>query len=472
MRIGLPGVDPGPPAAPAFSRRTSALLLVGLGLLLALRLPGAWAEGRFQDEEATIFLAFAWNYPWHEALLRPFGGYLNLPVNVITLGLARMVQHGLLPLEHAPYATMVTGLLAQLTVAAVLLRARSHAFAGRAAVLAGLLYLAVAPLTEEVWLNAMHIQFHLALATALLLGVAPATGRPGRIGETALLILAPLSGPGAIVFLPLFIARAAIERDRARWRQAALLGAGAAIQLLLFYSGDAGRGAGLDPVSAVTALGLRTIALALLGVAQAKTLGSIAGDQYLAGAIPWELAIFAGLVFAALLLIALRRRDEALWLFFAAIAAGLLSVTFGIATRFAEDAFLVRSGPRYNYLPIMLFFWGVLALAARPAFPGRGVVRAGVAAMLIVGLYYYPKPRAAYAAGPGWRAEVRIWRADPTHQLAVWPEPWRADLSGSARPCPPPATPTTPDIPRYCAAGWSASFESRPQPLAPDGERE
>ena len=228
MRIGLPGVDPGPPAAPAFSRRTSALLLVGLGLLLALRLPGAWAEGRFQDEEATIFLAFAWNYPWHGAL----------------------------------------------------------------------------------------------------------------------------------------------------------------------------------------------------------------------------------------------------WLFLAAIAAGLVSVTFGIATRFADDAFLVRSGPRYNYLPIMLFFWGVLALAARPAFPGRGVVRAGVAAMLIVGLYYYPKPRAAYAAGPGWRAEVRTWRADPTHQLAVWPEPWRADLSGSARPCPPPATPTTPDIPRYCAAGWSASFESRPQPLAPGGERE
>ncbi len=472
MRFRLPGADAGPPRGPAFSGWTAAALLMGLALLLALRLPGAWAEGRFQDEEATIFLAFAWNYPWHEALWRPFGGYLNLPVNAVTLGLARLVQHGLLPLEAAPYVTMISGLLAQLTVAAILLRACSHAFAGRTAVLAALLYLAIAPLTEEVWLNAMHIQFHLALATALLLAVAPATGRAGRIGEGALLILAPLSGPGAIVFLPLFAARAAFDRDRARWRQAGLLGAGAAIQLLFFYSSGAGRGAALDPVSAVAALGLRTIGLAFLGVQQAKKLGSTAGDQFLAGDIPWTTAIVAGIIFAALLFAALRRRDEALWLFLSAIAAGLVSVTFGIATRFPDDAFLVRSGPRYNYLPIMLFFWGVLALVARPAFRGRWAARAGVAVMLVVGLYYYPKPRAAYAQGPGWRAEVKAWRADSTYALAVWPQPWRADFSGTGKPCPPLGSIMKPGIPRYCAVSWGASFESRPGELAPGGERE
>jgi hypothetical protein len=79
--------------------------------------------------------------------------------------------------------------------------------------------------------------------------------------------------------------------------------------------------------------------------------------------------------------------------------------------------------------------------------------------MLLNGAYYYRIPLDDFADGPSWPAEVRAWRADHHHPLAVWPRPWTADLSDEVHTCSPPGPNLAQSTdPRYCESGWIAGF--------------
>lgn len=54
-------------------------------LIVMVRLPMAWVQGRFLGEEGTVFFAYAWHHSAGDALWRSFGGYLNLGANAFTL---------------------------------------------------------------------------------------------------------------------------------------------------------------------------------------------------------------------------------------------------------------------------------------------------------------------------------------------------------------------------------------------------
>ena len=77
-------------------------LLTLFALIVIFRLPNAWVHGRFQDEEATVFLAYAWHHPSVEALFRPFAGYWNFGANATTVLLSQLVKNGVVPLERRP----------------------------------------------------------------------------------------------------------------------------------------------------------------------------------------------------------------------------------------------------------------------------------------------------------------------------------------------------------------------------------
>ena len=68
------------------------MLLALFVLIVIMRLPLVWANGRFLGEEGAVFFAFAWHHGTIEALFRSFGGYLNLAANGATLGAARLVR--------------------------------------------------------------------------------------------------------------------------------------------------------------------------------------------------------------------------------------------------------------------------------------------------------------------------------------------------------------------------------------------
>jgi hypothetical protein len=434
-------------------------LLMGFALLVIFRLPHAWAQGRFLDEEGSIFFAYAWHRPAVEALFRPFGGYLNIGATGTTLLAARLVRAGYLPLEYAPYLTMVTALLFQLLPAALILTGRGRWLANRWAVLASLLILAVCPKTEEVFVNVLHIQFHLALCAALILALEIPRSRVARIGYGIMLLLAPLCGPGAIVLLPFFALRSLIDRDPARLAQTAVFAAGTALQMLLFFSPSPVRGHFLDPATLASIMFVRVAALPFCSASLANGLGRWIHASYSAGGVGWWAAVAGSMAyFGALIGLAIRdRRDAAIWLIVPGLAIAAASFGGGMIAADPREWFSVGSGERYNFLPLVLLSLGLVALAMRPGGRYRRVCVGLCFLMLALGAIAYPKPLKELSQGPAWSDEVAAWRRNHDYPLLVWPKAWSADLSDHDRPCSPlKLNGGASSDPSYCESVWLA----------------
>lgn len=445
---------------PAFTGWKRWALLAAFVLLVALRLPNAWTHGRFQDEEATVFLAYAWHFPWQVALFRSFAGYWNLGANASTVLLAGLVRDGLIPIERAPYFTMLLGLTFQAVPALLILTGRASWLANRMAVVAALLVIAISPATEEISFNVIHIQFYLALSAGIILALELPTGRVARVGYPLILFLAPLCGPGAIVILPLFALRWLVERERGRLVQLLTFSAGAAIQLLIFYGGSVARGHLADPGTVAVAMFLRQIVLPLGGIDLAARVGSTLYFSRYGGGAGWLwIAAVMVIIVAALLVEAVRRRDSAIWLLLAGLGISAASLGFGMVIAAPVSYFRVVDGERYNFLPNVLIGLALIVLATRPATRLRPFYLALCLIILVVGASQYRSTLAGFTDGPDWPGETRAWRIDHDHPLAVWPSPWAADLSDRAHPCTaPPTRKGRPGDPRYCESGWIAGF--------------
>lgn len=452
-------------AGPALTPKACTILLALFAALVILRLPGAWAHGRFLDEEATVFLAYAWHHPVQDALFRPFAGYWNLGADGAAALSVGLVKQGVVPLRYAPYLTMTLSLATQLLPAVLLLTGSAPWLARRIAVVTAVLLLALAPSTEEVFFNILHIQFHLALCAALILALDPPVSASGKLSYALLLFAAPLCGPLAMVLAPLFAARTLIDREAARLVQVGALVAGAALQFVFFYGASPMRGHffGFGTIAAVGFV--RLLALPALGFRIANGIGN---DVYRSWAVAgrgwWSAAAASTMAFTLLTVVAARRRDGAIWLALAALSVAAVTFGYGMVIIDPHDLFSAGAGERYQFLPIVLLGWALLALAERP---DREVARVGklICALIVAtGAIDYAWPLPAFANGPSWPAEVSAWQRDHSHPLAVWPRPWTADLTDRSVTCSPVgADPARSGDPRYCESGWVAGFH-RPRP--------
>jgi hypothetical protein len=276
-------------------------------------------------------------------------------------------------------------------------------------------------------------------------------------------MLGPLCGPGAIVFLPLFVLRALVERDRQRTLQALILGAGAAVQLLIFYGASPVRGVAVEPSVLLASLFIRLVVLPLGGPLSMALLGLAAReDQVAGGTLVMQLAAASIVTMILVILWVLQRRDNARWLFAAALLVAFVSLGLGsiarpeVASRIALSGI---AGARYNFLPVALLSLTVLALEAREVGWSYKLAKCLTAALLLVAATFYPLTSPLYKRGPSWSAEVTTWRANPTYGLVAWPKDYRADLSGRRFKCPNRAVPPGDAAhPRYCESGWLTSF--------------
>lgn len=434
-------------------------LLLAFALLLALRLPDAWTHGRFQDEEATVFLAYAWHHTWPDALFRPFAGYWNLGANASTVLVAQLVKGGVLPLERAPYVTMIIGLAFQILPGVLILTGKARWLANRRAVIAALLMIAIMPATSEISFNVLHIQFHLALCAGVILALDVPDGRLARFGYQLMLFLGPLCGPGAIVLLPFFALRAFLDRDADRGWQFAALGIGAALQLLIFYGPSPVRGHPIYPALIPAVMFVRMIALPAVGIQLGNRVAQAIVDSLLAGGVlVWVVCAVTVILFALLIWNAAKRRDAAVWLALSGLSISAVTFGVGMATLNPLSAFNIQGGERYNFLPLVMIGLALLVMAMRTELR-KSVYALLCVIMLLTGAYHYQLPLADFAHGPSWPDEVRAWRADPNHPLAVWPRPWLADLSDNSQKCLPPGpNPAHSTQPRYCESGWLSGF--------------
>ena len=395
------------------------MLLIFAALLVA-RMPNVLLHGRLWAEEGKVFYQMAASTPWYLALFKPYGGYLNLAANA-----APVFAHAAVPLAAAPWITIGTGLFFQCCPAILLLCSRDAWLEPWPVKAAALLLIATPPLLEEVWLQTLHSQFHLALCCALIL----ALDLPGprlRIFSTAMLVLAPLCGVLAGALVPFFLLRAALDRSRQRLIQAALLGAGLAAQLLLFMSHQVGRSYGIGPILLLCVVYLRQIVSVLVGVQAAHDAADALRAQIAARIFPWQ-AVLVTIGSACLLVTALLRRRQVafLWLFAAACLLGWLGYVGAIGGR--REFLIIGFGERYIFLPEVLTALVILGLATGPRRPDRWIAGALTAWLIVIGFNDLSTPTAT-RSGPDWQIEVAAWQLDHAHRIMIWPTGWFMNL--------------------------------------------
>ncbi len=381
-------------------------------------MPDIILTGRFWCEEGNVFFHNAWVMPPFQALFNSFGGYLNLAANAGTLA-----ARWLLPVALAPYLTITLSLLVQLCPPLLLLQAQDAWLQPVCVRIAAVLLILFVPAVEEVWLHTLHCQFHLALCVGIILVLQ---AEPWRVSwfRYGLLFLAPLCGPGAIAFLPIYAVRAVVERDRARVCQLAALTLSSVLQLGLFYRHEHSRGYAFNPVILLDVFAIRHLYLPFLGIVWTDHLAPLVAARLHAGFVPKVATALPVLVFGPYLVLTLWRRQTrpAFWLLLAGGLIGCASY-FG-ALGGAEGLIHARAGGRYIFVPQALFSLSILALAATSTGWARRGAWVVVAWLLVLGGAEYVQPWPFIAHGPSWRAEVAKWEADPSYRLHVWSADW------------------------------------------------
>ena len=401
---------------------TRATILALFAILVLVRMPEIVLKGRFWAEEGRIFFATAWTLPPLQALFNSYGGYLNLVTNAATLA-ARL----LMPLRLAPYVTIAVGLAFQLLPPLLLLTARDEWLAPMRIRAAGVLLLLLVPGTEEIWLQSLHCQFELTLCCGIILALEPTTGF-AALPRLAILALTPLCGPGGIVLIPLFLARAALDRSRARLLQGLTFAAGSAIQLLVFLEPFAGRAYRIDPVMVFCVVAIRHVVEPFFGLKVAYLAGDDVQRQLSAGHVPVWPVLLTMIVFvpASILTLRAKRAAASSWLL-AAAGATALAAYYG-AIGGAAILIKAQSGERYVFVPQALLGLAILAFAATASRSAARAASVAVVWLIVVGAGTYVATLKGIRNGPAWRDEVQAWQRDPSHVIRIWPEGWTVTL--------------------------------------------
>ena len=409
-------------------RAVRVAVLAALAVLICWRMPEIILKERFWAEEGLYFFPAAWTKSPLWVLTWNDGGYLNLVASV-----GALAARYLAPLRHAPDVTIGISLLVQLVTPALLLGAEDEWLRPPPVRLLACLLVILVPASEEVWLNTLHGQFHLTLASAVTAALRVPHGRAARTRRLLVLLLAALSGPGPFALLPVAALRACLERpaERApRWAQVAALGVGVGLQLAFFFGIDPTRQLRLRPGLFLGLLSVRYVLVSFLGVEHATQIVHGSG-QHGSGQHAPHLALWMELLpfctIAPLILAGLRRSSTVVvWLGAAALALALLCELGAIGA--AGVMLDPHWGERYAYAPQALFALAVLALAATAHGLTRWLAAGAAVWLLVTGARDYRRTWDFVGDGPSWRVESALWQRDHAHRIALWPKGWSVRL--------------------------------------------
>lgn len=291
---------------------------------------------------------------------------------------------------------------------------------------AGLLLILTPPIAEEIWLSPVTSQYHLMVCTGLILAFEVRTGPIGLL-KILLLAFAGLTGPGPTLAAPLFVTRACIDRSWPRAIQAAVLSAGALIEIAVFcVHPEPGRHLGISASLLLHVIYVKHLLVPFLGpslaVAAANGLGNV---SVLAGwpfPVVVSLLALSGLIIAALM----TRAREVQWLCAAALTMMLLSY-FG-ALGGQANLLHIYFGARYYYAPQVLLGLTLLGVARTGPAIGRSLAIVLVSWLLLVGTKSYRSISPEMARGPSWRDQVVLWRAEQGRPITLWPPTFQIHL--------------------------------------------
>jgi len=418
------------PAQPAVSRSVTftlagrVFLLAVFAALVALRIPGV-LQGRLWAEDG-LFLLDALRLPWWQALTTPHTGYID----VVASGAMLIVTHAT-DLEHVALASVLMALIIQLCPAVLLVTSRCEWLRPRWVRLIALLLILAPPIAGEVWLSPVTSQYHLMVCTGLILAFPVGTGPAGAF-QILLLALAGLTGPGPALTAPLFVIRAYLDRSWPRAIQAAVLSAGALIEIAVFWMHpEPNRHLGIGVTLLLRVIYVKNLLVPFLGpywaflVANGLGKASILGNWPLLPVVVSLLALI-GLTVA----VVTTRAREVQWLYVAALVMMVLSYfgTLGGQANLQNIYF----GGRYYYAPQVLLNLTLLGVARTGPAIGRGLAIVLVSWLLLVGIKTYRSVNPEMSQGPSWRDQVNLWRSDRGRAVTLWPPTFQIHLDALA----------------------------------------
>lgn len=379
----------------ALSPGKKAAVLLAAVAVLAVRRPEQFQRPQFWAEDGNLFFLQALTLK-SGSLLLPYNGYHHLLLRLAALA------GDLLPVAAVPAYYVAIAICAALAVSALCLSSRVPLPPGARVVLA--LAVTLAPVRHEVFLTLTNAQWILALAQLLVLISSEPASRQQSLFDLLLVALLGLTGPFVVVFLPLYLARAALRRTRAAAALAAVAAACAAVQLVHLHP-DRAAGTLADP-------GLIQVLPALVGPLFGGRLFHLPGSLVVLG-----LMNLGGLLlYLALARSALRRKAPELLLPLLGGAAVLLSASYA----FRGSAGALLASPRYFYIPSVTLLW---ALAATGTQAARAALALSFAASISMvtrkeRLIDYDWPNSSACIGvrtpcrvplnpPGWVLEVK-----------------------------------------------------------------
>jgi hypothetical protein len=357
--------------------RHLAVFAAGFAVLL-LRRPETLTRAEFWNEDGQVFYIGSFFGSALDQLTRSYAGYLHTVPRLVAW-LERLVDVTMAPLVGNAIALLIVAGIATWIASDRL----ANVLPSRASRLILAALLIVLPGSWETLGSITLVQFYLGifLILASLADGAPRS-RWAQVAEVVALMLAALSGPFSVLFVPLHVARAWIRRDRWAIITAAVVGACALLQLLAIALGT--RSPEIPTIAGAAALLV------------ARVWSTVIGDFWLGGAIQAQpgivlvlvaTAVLVGLVMAASSRLGTRVR---LTIAYAAAATVAAALTGDVAT-FPASSFL---GSRYFLIPTFLLALGLVAWAGaptrpRPAAPAaaRSPDLAGLAGVALAGLF-------------------------------------------------------------------------------------
>jgi hypothetical protein len=310
------------------------------------REPLAYTQPQLWAEDGPIFFVESYLLGW-SAVLHPYAGYYPLYQRLA----AAVCVH--LPIASVATAFAACNALAQLTVGWLCLSRRL--LAPRWARVAMGAAVTLAPAQNEVFNKLVNSQWILALAPLVIMAYQAPRSRWQAGGDLLLVMLAGLSGPFSIIYVPVFGANALLRRDGHGWRLFAANLACAIVQSTeMSYSKPPG-----SPASLLTYL---RVVNGVTGHALAGSWGRPAP-----AGLGVNLLLFA---LAVILVGTLARRAVAMrrWPSLLILMGGLAVLAATLYSFRHDPTPLIAHGDRYWYVPTVSLAWAALMLwnAAEP----------------------------------------------------------------------------------------------------------
>jgi hypothetical protein len=346
-------------------------MVVFLGALAAIfsRLPGTLLHPQFFAEDGWVWYQQAYNLHWFRSLGITQAGYLQtLPRLVAGVTL-------LFPMQWAPLIMNLAGAVVQALPVTALLSRRCTTWGPLPVrIFMSLIYIAI-PNAPEVHIVLTNAMWHLAVLQALLALSLPPLGWRGRVSDLILFGIGSISGPFAMLLLPVVAAYYWIRRQSWTLVVLSLMSLGVCVQIFCFVHSV--RHAAATPLGATPMRLLRIVAGRIFFDSM---MGS--GDSYLNIPILTIIGVCGFIVLA--------------WGWKSAPLPGRLYAAFAIIAMAAslKDPLLPGNRPRwemladvagirYWFLPSLMFLW----LAAWAACGGRTrIVRFTGCAVLLLTL--------------------------------------------------------------------------------------